>query len=437
MTKSMTILKQKEWPYDNLLPSMDVLHTLPYSIFLDSNRPSHPLSRYSFIGWNPIETITWEDDQNPQGFFGLLDSTLKKYGGFNIETPLPFSGGLMGYISYDIGKYVENISDKIIDDQKTPLAQFGVYTNILAFDHHKKKAWIIYQDQKEKEFLLDRIHDRTPSASYSPTEKINWHSDISDDAFKNNVSQCIEKIYQGNIYQINMTRRFAANKPDNFCPWAHYKHLRTINTAPFSAYCHFPDATIASCSPEQFMSVQSDIVETRPIKGTIAADKNPNDLENDPKERAENIMIVDLLRNDISKVCQNNSVHVPSLCQVEQFEGLYHLVSTVTGKLDHHKNAIDVLRHTLPGGSITGAPKISAMKLIEKIEQSRRHIYCGNIGYIGFNNNMDMNIAIRTIIHTNDTIYFNVGSGIVSDSTPEKELQETYNKAQKIFESFQ
>lgn len=411
----MTNLTIEEWNGANSIECAEALHDLPYTVFLDSNRSSHPLNRYSFIGWNPIETI--EVDDNETDLFDQIQQHLDADQFDTVTFPFPFHGGVMGYIAYDM------------------TARLGVYTNFLAFDHVDNKSWIVYADQKQKEFLLSRLNDNesTEHTEFMPE----WSTDKSDNDYCKDIEDLIEKIYDGDVYQVNLTRRFETVRPSNFSSFAHYKKLRKINSAPFSSYMNFGNFQVSSCSPERFIQISGNTLETRPIKGTAPSNLGPKTLSQDPKERAENTMIVDLLRNDISKVCKPHSVKVPSLCDIETFEGLHHMVSTVTGELDDGKTATDVLQSCLPGGSITGAPKISAMNIIKDIEPVPRGIYCGSIGYIGFNGDMDMNIAIRTLINTQNKIHFHVGGGIVSDSIPEKELQETYNKAQKIFESFE
>jgi para-aminobenzoate synthetase component 1 len=244
---------------------------------------------------------------------------------------------------------------------------------------------------------------------------------------------------EGDCYQINLTQRFSSLCTGN--PWEAYQALRKINAAPFSAYLNLPEVQILSSSPERFLKVHHRIVETKPIKGTrrrkadaLENDKQIQDLKNSDKDRAENVMIVDLLRNDISKSCEEGSVRVPKLFDIETYTTVHHLVSTVTGVLAKTKHALDLLRSCFPGGSITGAPKIRAMEIIEELEPHRRGIYCGSIGYIGFDGNMDTNIAIRTLVHSNGTIRFWAGGGIVNDSVMQDEYQESFDKAAALLQ---
>jgi para-aminobenzoate synthetase component 1 len=256
-------------------------------------------------------------------------------------------------------------------------------------------------------------------------------------------SQAFDKIKyylkEGDCYQINLTQRFVS--PCVGKPWIAYQTLRKINAAPFSAYLNTPQVQILSSSPERFLKVHQRMVETKPIKGTRPRKANAaenqqqiDDLKNSDKDRAENVMIVDLLRNDISKSCEAGSVRVPKLFDIETYTTVHHLVSTVTGVLAKTQHALDLLRSCFPGGSITGAPKIRAMEIIEELEPNRRGVYCGSIGYIGFDGNMDTNIAIRTLVHSDGTIRFWAGGGIVNDSVMAAEYQESFDKAAALLQ---
>ncbi len=435
----MNKLTIEKWNKADPIECMDALNELPYTIFLDSNNSSHPLNNYSFIGWNPIEKITVKKNRiilngniiENRNLFSYLQKKTSEYNFENLPTELPFYGGLMGYFGYDL----KNKTHHTEDEKDIPDATLGIYTNVLIFDHIKNESWIVFQDHKQKTLLEEKLKQKI-ELSHTAMSPV-WSSCCNDKEYCNNIKHAIDLIYAGDVYQVNITRQFEAKTENGFNPFVHYKKLRKINAAPFSAYMNFDGLKISSCSPERFINLNKGTVETRPIKGTLPSHNKPEVLKNNPKERAENTMIVDLLRNDISKICKPHSVTVPSLCDIETFEGLHHMVSTVKGVLQNNKNAFDILDECLPGGSITGAPKISAMKVINDIETKKRNIYCGSIGYIGFNGNMDTNIVIRTLVYTRDKIYLNAGSGIVSDSIPEKELQETQSKAQKIFESFE
>jgi para-aminobenzoate synthetase component I len=246
----------------------------------------------------------------------------------------------------------------------------------------------------------------------------------------------------GDCYQVNLAQRFAA--PAAGDPWTAYRRLRVLNAAPFGAYLQTPDAHLLCSSPERFLWVRDGRVETRPIKGTRPRATDPDEdarlaesLRLSPKDRAENLMIVDLLRNDLGRVCATGSLQVPGLFEIERFARVHHLVSTVTGRLAAGRTALDLLRAAFPGGSITGAPKRRAMEIIEELEPHRRGVYCGAIGYLGFDGAMDTNIAIRTLIHSDGVVRCWAGGGIVADSDPESEYRETYDKAAPLLDLLQ
>ena len=269
--------------------------------------------------------------------------------------------------------------------------------------------------------------------------KSDIQANFSPETYKKAFQKIKHYLKEGDCYQVNLTQRFSADCQGE--PWAVYQVLREVNAAPFSAYIHFPHVNVLSSSPERFLKLTGRHVETKPIKGTRPrkVEDHENvaqiaDLQNSAKDRAENVMIVDLLRNDISKVCENGSVHVPKLFDIESYSTVHHLVSTVTGTLALDQHALDLLKHCFPGGSITGAPKIRSMEVIEEIEPHRRGIYCGAIGYVGFNGNMDTNIAIRTLVESANTIRFWAGGGIVNDSVVEDEYQESFDKAAALFQ---
>lgn len=430
----MDSLTIKEWNGADMLETYEALADTPYALFFDSNREGHPNNQWSFICWNPIETIETKNgviahngkNINETDFFSFLQGRLDFYNFKTNEYQIPFTGGAAGYFGYDLGRQLEKLPDQTIDDMKTPDACIGIYNNILAFDHKNNKAW------KIGEAKLPPVKKQK---TYTQAEA-SWKTYKADKDYCRDIKTVIDYIHAGEVYQVNLSRRFETELPEGFNAFGHYKTLRDINPAPFSAFMNFNNLTLVSCSPERFLSVKDSEVETRPIKGTLPSTQDADILIKSAKDRAENTMIVDLLRNDLSKVCDYHSVKVPELCALETFAGLHHLVSTVKGILQDNKKPTDLLRACFPGGSITGAPKIRAMEIIEELEETRRGPYCGAIGYIGFNGRMDTNIVIRTLVYTSGKAYLQTGGGIVSDSIPEKELQESLDKAAKIFESF-
>jgi para-aminobenzoate synthetase component 1 len=267
-------------------------------------------------------------------------------------------------------------------------------------------------------------------------------SNLTHERYLAALSRIEHYLREGDCYQVNFAQRFSA--PAEGDPWHAYRVLRRLNGAPFGAYLQLPWCQVLCSSPERFLQVRGGRVETRPIKGTCPRGKDPVEdllladmLRNSAKDRAENVMIVDLLRNDLGKVCATGSVHVPGLFEVESFARVHHLVSTVRGRLAEGRSAIDLLRACFPGGSITGAPKVRAMEIIEELEPHRRGVYCGAIGYVGFDGSMDTNIAIRTLVHSDGITRLWAGGGIVADSEPEAEYRETYHKAAPLLDLLQ
>ncbi len=409
----------------------------PYALYFDSCRPEHPLNRYSIICWAPAETITAKNgtithndaDVGPGDVFSFLQDRLRAYDFAAAKDipALPFIGGAAGYFGYDLGRTLEVLPATAQDDINMPDMMIGIYTNALVFNHSTDKAWLIGEEPQIKE---------TPSPAQNDTS-LDWKFIKTEEEYCADIQTAIDYIYAGEIYQVNLSRRMDAPLPPGFDALDHYMMLRTINPAPFCSYMNFGDIALSSTSPERFLFVEGKNAESRPIKGTLPSDQGAALLQNSAKDRAENTMIVDLLRNDLSKICDFHSVKVPALCALETFAGVHHLVSTVTGTLRGDKDALDLLRACFPGGSITGAPKIRSMEIIEELEPTRRGAYCGAMGYIGFDGKMDTNIAIRTLIYANGRAYLQTGGGIVSDSVPAKELQESLDKAAKILESFE
>ncbi|OIN87100.1 MAG: hypothetical protein AUJ12_03390 [Alphaproteobacteria bacterium CG1_02_46_17] len=409
----------------------------PYTLWFDSARSGHAKNQFSYILFSPsqiFKNTSFEDQKK------ILFSLKQDDGEF--LSPVPFCGGLAGYWGYDLVRKQENIHECHQQDKDDlPVCVLGMYNEFYAFDHLKEVAWYVcYSDSKQdadEKFLkfkcrLDQI--QSYKSSNEQEGEIKFISDFSRKEYELSVQKIINHIFEGDIFQANMSRRYQAAKPDYFDPFLHYLKLRKENSAPYSAYMNMDSFHILSTSPESFLSVdKKGWVTTRPIKGTA---RNGDDLQKSEKDRAENIMIVDLLRNDLSKVCTDESVTVSSLCHSEEFEGLTHLVSVVEGQVKEENTSLDVLQAAFPGGSITGAPKIESMRIIEKLERGRRGIYCGALGWAGYDGAMETNIAIRTVICDDRNIWFNVGGGITISSDPALEFEETCLKAERILNSF-
>jgi para-aminobenzoate synthetase component 1 len=307
-------------------------------------------------------------------------------------------------------------------------------------DHRERRSWLVGQGRDPDtdlkwDSLLERFRAAPAEKSRAPFRIVTpVASNLTHEQYARAFRRIRGYIHDGDCYQVNLAQRFAAGASGD--PWLAYQALRVINPAPFSAYFTTPYAQILCASPERFLKVEDGRVETKPIKGTrpragharLDAERSEA-LRLSEKDRAENVMIVDLLRNDLSKNCAPGTVRVPRLFEVESFPTVHHLVSTVTGELRAGRDALDLLRGCFPGGSITGAPKLRAMQIIEELEPQRRGVYCGAIGYIGFDGRMDLNIAIRTLVHSGGVVRFWAGGGVVADSQLEDEYQETFDKA--------
>ena len=447
----------------------------PYSFFLDSADQTHEFSRYSFIGTKPflifkskgeeIEVYSrskktnlkgnpWEILQNLFSEYQKKNS-IDKFPSLGIardgELAEPFSGGAVGYFSYDLGRHLEDLPEQAIDDLDLPECYLGFYDNVIVFDHWEKKSWICSTGLREKvRGIEEKIFKPAGKINRSPRKKIirsSPHPQFVEPQFVSNfiytgylqaVKEAKDYIAAGDIYQVNLSQRFMGTAP--FSPWEVYKTLRAINPAPFACYLNFPEIKIVSASPERFLRISGRYVQTRPIKGTRPRGKNSfedkklaEELLTSKKDRAELVMIVDLERNDLGRVCEYGTVRVPKLITLEKHPTVYHLVGTVEGILREDKTHLDCLKACFPGGSISGAPKIRSMEIIEELEPTRRSIYTGSIGYLGFNGESDLNIVIRTLIFTKGKVYFQVGGGIVADSDPKKEYQETLDKGKALF----
>ncbi len=445
---------------DYLKAFLAVKH-MPYSLLLDSSDRKHPNSRYSFVMCNPIETIealegsitvtNWEQKLSISGDpFSLLQSRIKSWVAETSHIPNmpPFQGGAAGLFGYDLGRYLEELPAIAASGGSAPDMAVGIYDQVLAHDHLLKKTYIFTharneeEARKKREFLVELFSKDIEMPQYKAT-KLNWSSNFDKKSYKAQVQKVIDYIHAGDIFQANLAQRFDAELPEDFDPFIHYLHMREVNPAPFSAYMNIGNIKIASTSPERFVTARNKNVETCPIKGTRPHVSDftqdcayKKELQASEKDRSENTMIVDLMRNDLSKVCEAHTVDVSGLCELETFASVHHLVSTIKAKLAHDKNALDLLRACFPGGSITGAPKIRAMEIIEELEPTRRTAYCGSIGYIGFDDCMDTNILIRTLVYEDDKVSLQTGGGIVAGSNPTEEYQETLDKAYAIFDSF-
>lgn len=441
----------------------------PHLIFLDSVAKS-PFSRYSYLAADPaLWLVSHHGWLHENGSFTAVADPLSVLGrrldAFSLE-PIeglpPFQGGAAGLFSYDLCHHIELLPRPEFADFSFPDLAIGIYDWVIAFDHARERAWLLStgypeDDPARRESRARRRADEvkrwldrlptgrgvlppTPPCSletpqFATEAMSNLTSNFSRDAYLTMIARGIEYIYAGDCFQVNLAQRLMA--PAKLPPLELYERLRSRNPAPFAGYFDLGEITILSASPERFLNVADRNVETRPIKGTRPRGRDPDedarfarDLTTSAKDRAENIMIVDLLRNDLGRVCEYGTIRVDALCRLESYEFVHHLVSSVRGRLRDGLGSTDLLRAAFPGGSVTGAPKIRAMEIITELERTARGPYCGSLGYLGFDGSMDTNLLIRTFIQGQGWVHFSVGGGIVADSIPEKEYAETWHKAE-------
>ena len=441
----------------------------PWSMWLDSSNSEHIDSRFDIIVWQPIATLVTQGNNTKISILtknaqlkqsltstddplALIETLQKKL--FNSDTKpdsqLPFLGGAMGYLSYDLGRRFEKLPKTTTQDINLPEMAMGLYNKAIIFDKTTQQFFLLC-DETQRKSLEDMFINltKTPAQHNDKFQlKSTWQANMSKANYLKKFAQVQEYLLSGDCYQINLAQRFSADYQGS--EFDAYLALRAANKAPFSAFIRLENATILSVSPERFLRLSAGNVQSKPIKGTMPRSNDAiKDAENaallkkSSKDSAENLMIVDLLRNDISRSCKPGSVNVPKLFDIESFPAVHHLVSTVEGTLADSKYATDLLRGAFPGGSITGAPKIRAMEIIDELEPHQRSVYCGSIGYLSNCGTMDTSITIRTLVcQTNNVaetsklpnkvLHCWAGGGLVADSTAASEYQETLDKVNCI-----
>lgn len=448
----------------------------PSPFFLDSGKDYKELGRYSYMGSSPFLEATaysdhlelfWSNRSHRETIplpksesLNFLNDSQSKY--HVLHAPFPFSGGAVGFLSYDLKNEIELLPNATEDDLNLPLWRFAWYDGIVIYDHFQEKYWItacgideygtchtdLAQERVERleqllypygQEQLDEPEDLLNMTKSSPSTFAPITPSVSHAQYLRDLKRVIDYIYAGDIYQANLTQRFSMVWEGD--PWNLYSQLHRQNPAPFAAFLPYSDFQILCSSPERFIRILTNgQIETRPIKGTRPRGESPADdqslafeLQNSPKDRAELTMIIDLERNDLGRICEFGTVKVPDLIKLEKYPTVWHLASTITGQLRHGLEPSDIIQAVFPGGSITGAPKIRAMEIIEELELYKRGLYTGSIGYMGFDGAWDFNIVIRTILLKNGKAYIHVGGGIVADSIPESEYNETLDKAKALF----
>lgn len=414
------------------------LADLPWAVWLDSGG----MARYDIISAAPQHTWALNLDEIEGDPFYLLRDALGEW--LEPIEDVPFAGGVLGCWSYDLARRLMSMPAAASDNERLPEMLVGLYDWALILDHQRQRAQLVSRLRfVETALVLPEILQRLRASPVHHIDNFRVIGRVASNFTRKTYEiafAAVQKyLHEGDCYQINLAQRFSAKASGD--AFGAYLALRRLSPAPYSAFINFPQVQVLCASPERFVSVRNGQVETKPIKGTrprggnIELDKQlAEQLRLHPKDRAENLMIVDLLRNDLSKSCVPGSVRVPKLFEIESFASVHHLVSTVQGVLAPKNDALDVLRDCFPGGSVTGAPKLRAMQIIEQLEPNRRGVYCGAIGYIGFDGNMDTNIVIRTLVYGDSEIRGWAGGGIVADSELAEEYKETLDKASSMLE---
>ncbi|MBI5848441.1 MAG: anthranilate synthase component I family protein [Nitrospirae bacterium] len=443
------------------------------SLLFESLKGPEQISRYSFIGIEPFLEFRSKDGLIEIDWLGNktvskgkplqhLRELVRSVSQEPLEGLPPFQGGAAGMFSYDFVRYFENLPATAEDDLHIPDAHFFMFDRVVAFDLKEKKSWIIIcpgvreavpgspeitgsrmelsEEARKHGERIALLIEQSPEVIQreSGQQTITISAETDKDQYLAMVRRAKEYIAAGDIFQANLSLRLSANIGD-IAPLVVYEILRKVNPSPFAAYLEFGDYQIVSSSPERLVRVRGRVVDTRPIAGTRPRGR---DLQGDDemraelllseKERAEHIMLIDLERNDMGKVCDYGSLHVDELMTTEQYSHVIHIVSNIRGLLAKGMDCFDVIRATFPGGTITGVPKVRCMEIIDELEPTRRGPYTGSIGYIGYNGNMDLNIIIRTFLIKDGTAYVQAGAGIVADSDPEREHYESLKKAEAL-----
>jgi para-aminobenzoate synthetase component I len=470
-------------PPPEIQSALRALRDRPNLLLLDSARSGIPTGQYSFLAADPFQfdvvqraELRGRGDHAANGPLDPLTPVERTMAGFRSETVPglpPWQGGAAGLLSYDLGRAWERLPPPHHNEFQLPVLAVGIYDWVIAWDHQAGRAWIISQGfpeidtargtdraaqrlcevKRALEFsaasnAVDRsaradsrrLKREDLAATFPAPGLAGLYSNFTREGYLEAVRRGIEYIHAGDVFQVNLSQRLLYESSGD--PLELYLLLRDRNPAPFAGYLAHDDWAVASASPERFVAVADGEVETRPIKGTRSRRSGPeadlftrDELRESQKDLAENVMIVDLLRNDLSRVCLAGTVRVPELCRVETYETVQHLVSEIRGRLRPDQNVWDLLRAAFPGGSVTGAPKVRSMEIIAELEPTARGPYCGSLFYVGYDGRADSNILIRTFTIRNGWIQFPVGGGVVAQSDPAAEYQETLVKAEGMLKA--
>lgn len=427
-------------------------------VLLESGRSG----RYHFVGLQPVATLRGKDDcftVTTQGstytqygdLLTLMKNWMKEITIEKIPDGPPFQGGAIGYLSYDLVRQMERIPNIAQDDLQMDDLYFYIFEEVACYDKQKNELWLMvidtdqehaYHRLKKQRSLWEKQGEKQEKELYTRTQSENFHIAFKEEQFIQAARKVQDYIARGEVFQVNLSVRQAQALKAS--PFHIYEAVRKINPSPYMAYLTTRDFQIICCSPELLIKKRGQAISTRPIGGTRSRGANATEdemlektlLENE-KERAEHVMLVDIERNDLGRVCEYGSIEVTELMTIEKYSHVMHLVSNVSGRLDTNKDVYDIIRATFPGGTITGAPKVRTMEIIEELEPTRRGIYTGSIGWIGFDGDMELNIVIRTMLVKDGIGYVQAGAGIVIDSDPKAEYKECLKKAKALLDAIE
>jgi para-aminobenzoate synthetase component 1 len=425
-----------------------LLRQAPGAVLLDAGRPVASRGRYDLFSAWPLAELAPQPGESANDFAQRLRTALAGLGEARLPAgiDLPFVGGLIGYLAYDFGRRVEQLPEQAIDDLHLPDAQLGLYAWALVSDHQARSSQLVFHpslDEQERQRLIALFSEPEQACAAAFRLRAPFSANLEESRYRRAIERVQAYIQAGDCYQVNFTQRFQA--PCEGDPWTAYQALRAACPTPFAGYQALAGGgAILSLSPERFIKVSKGQVETRPIKGTRPRGRTPeedraqaDELLASSKDRAENLMIVDLLRNDLGRSCATGSVRVPELFALESYPNVHHLVSSITGRLAADKDALDLITGSFPGGSITGAPKIRAMQIIDELEPTRRSIYCGSLLYLDVRGELDSSIAIRTVLVKDGQASCWGGGGIVADSDWQEEYKESITKVKVLMETLE
>lgn len=413
----------------------------PFAMLLHSGHADHPYSRFDIMVADPVKTLTIDDLSLTDDPLVQLQQAINALGLSATPNPdLPFQGGALGLFGYDLGRRFETLPEHAQADISLSDMAVGLYDWALIVDHQKRTVSLLSHQDVQARLAWLEAQQPAPARTFTLTS--GWRSNMTSAEYAEKFARVQSYLQSGDCYQVNLAQRFQATYQGD--EWQAFIRLNASNRAPFSAFVRLEQGAVLSLSPERFIHLAEGMIQTRPIKGTLPRLADPDadrrqaeKLAASPKDRAENLMIVDLMRNDIGRVAAPGSVRVPELFVVEPFPAVHHLVSTITARLPASRTACDLLRAAFPGGSITGAPKIRAMEIIDELEPHRRNAWCGSIGYISLCGTMDTSITIRTLTACGGNLYCSAGGGIVADSQVEAEYQETFDKVNRILKQLE